>query len=1088
MARTMKIYLPPVYAIDLKLNGNTIRQFIQPGAVVEARVEVIPKGWRIVPEDAEPIIALKSGGKSPDGAGNVIRVRKTAHFMDNELLQDLSSATWIIHPNLPDDPNTAPNSRASVQAALHSWHDCFSYRKDQPERGIKGLRAPQIGAVHAIHAHWSAHEDPGIVVMPTGTGKTETMLSVLVSQGCDRVLVTVPTDPLRKQIARKFLELGLLRSINVLVKTAQYPVVGILESIPKSVEAVDEFFEQCNVVITTMNIPAMSPPEVQERMAHHCPYLFVDEAHHSEAPTWKAFIERFSSQRVLLFTATPFRNDEKPVSGKMIYDYPLKKAQEDGYFKKIRFEPVLEFDPQRSDAAIAERAVRQLRQDIAAGFNHVLLARVATQERAKDVFALYEQYADLNPVRIDSSVSVSEREGIRQKILRLEAKIIVCVDMLGEGFDLPELKVAALHDVRKSLAITIQLAGRFTRTKEGLGDPTFFANLADHNLQDELRKFYALGADWNILLRDSSEEAIEEQKQFWRYVEGFSNLPNELPVQNLRPAMSAAIYRTTCEEWTPQHFHKGIKGIKNFEHVYHDVNSDDDTLVIIMGKRVPIDWVAVEDIFNWDWELLILYWDREQKLLFINSSSNDGYFKDLAEAVCDGVDLVWGPPIFRVFHGINRLRLNNVGLLKQLGRLIRYSGNMGANVALALSPGQIHNTKKAIVDGVGYEDGARTTLGCTYKGRVWSKRTTNLAQLVGWCRRIGAKVLDDSIDADAILRGTLTSEPVGTRPNKMPIAVDWPDEIYRQSETVYCVVLADGTELPLWQSDILLVDPSKDGPLKFEVRSGDVAVNLELVLEVHGEQPVYRFRQEGQQAFMRRGRNHTEPLEDFLFHAPPCVWFADGSSLEGNEFTELKRSYEPYQRDKIDAWDWAGVNIKKESQKREKRSGTIQYHVIEKLKTRDYELIFDDDSSGEAADVVAVKSSSQAVNIEFYHCKFSGGEAPGARSDDLYTVCGQAQKSVRWIEEPSELFNHLLRRHQDWMTTYGTTRIEVGDENLLITLREKCTLLPVELKIFVVQPGLSKEGAEEDQLRLLSVVENYLIETYQLAFGVIVSE
>jgi hypothetical protein len=31
--------------------------------------------------------------------------------------------------------------------------------------------------------------------------------------------------------------------------------------------------------------------------------------------------------------------------------------------------------------------------------------------------------------------------------------------MLGEGFDMPELKIAAFHDIKKSLAITLQLAG-----------------------------------------------------------------------------------------------------------------------------------------------------------------------------------------------------------------------------------------------------------------------------------------------------------------------------------------------------------------------------------------------------------------------------------------------------------------------------------------------------------------------------------------------------------------------------------------------------------------------------------------------------
>ena len=51
--------------------------------------------------------------------------------------------------------------------------------------------------------------------------------------------------------------------------------------------------------------------------------------------------------------------------------------------------------------------------------------------------------------------------------------------MLGEGFDLPQLKIAAFHDIRKSLAVTLQLAGRFTRSRQDLGEATFIANIAD---------------------------------------------------------------------------------------------------------------------------------------------------------------------------------------------------------------------------------------------------------------------------------------------------------------------------------------------------------------------------------------------------------------------------------------------------------------------------------------------------------------------------------------------------------------------------------------------------------------------------------
>src|SRR5258708_25487446 len=46
-----------------------------------------------------------------------------------------------------------------------------------------------------------------------------------------------------------------------------------------------------------------------------------------------------------------------------------------------------------------------------------------------------------------------ESDAIRRKIVSGESRIVVCVDMLDGGFDLPELKIAAFHDIRKTLAV-----------------------------------------------------------------------------------------------------------------------------------------------------------------------------------------------------------------------------------------------------------------------------------------------------------------------------------------------------------------------------------------------------------------------------------------------------------------------------------------------------------------------------------------------------------------------------------------------------------------------------------------------------------
>jgi len=94
------------------------------------------------------------------------------------------------------------------------------------------------------------------------------------------------------------------------------------------------------------------------------------------------------------------------------------------------------------------------------------MARVSTVKRAKQVFQLYSQHADLSPIEMHTGLSAKARETATAKLLSGEARIVVCVDMLGEGFDLPELKIAAFHDIRKSLAVTCSSLGDSPGSKQ----------------------------------------------------------------------------------------------------------------------------------------------------------------------------------------------------------------------------------------------------------------------------------------------------------------------------------------------------------------------------------------------------------------------------------------------------------------------------------------------------------------------------------------------------------------------------------------------------------------------------------------------
>ena len=122
------------------------------------------------------------------------------------------------------------------------------------------------------------------------------------------------------------------------------------------------------------------------------------------------------------------------------------------------------------------------------------MARVKSIPRAKQVLGLYANIApDLGPTAIYSQLGAKARKGALDALRNRSSRIVVCVDMLGEGFDLPALKVAAVHDSHKSLGVTLQFIGRFARTTDGsdFGDAAMFVARTEFEPDTRLRDLYA---------------------------------------------------------------------------------------------------------------------------------------------------------------------------------------------------------------------------------------------------------------------------------------------------------------------------------------------------------------------------------------------------------------------------------------------------------------------------------------------------------------------------------------------------------------------------------------------------------------------
>jgi superfamily II DNA or RNA helicase len=671
-APVIALKLPERYALRGKIQDNELQQLAVKGGSVTGYLTEIPtrtgssysfemplgQRIRIVPRRTtatlgdDPIL-LAEGATSPAEIQSA--------------LED-GRGVWLgPRPSSPAD--FAPDELTALCAAvIASWREQFVFREAIPASAdtpaVPGLRRPQVGALHAALAHATSSIDPATIVMPTGTGKTETMLAIHAHERITRLMVVVPTDALREQIGRKFETMGILQDQECLAHDILYPVVLRLNHIPKAHDDVDALFGCANVIITTISIAGRAVPEVQERMAQTAGALFIDEAHHIKAPTWREFRAWFmraaGGKPIYQFTATPFREDGGKVDGKFIYYYPLRKAQEEGYFGKVEFRAVSEMSGAEADAEIARMVGETLRRDSAMNLNHLAMARCKTIKRAREVHAVYaRELPDYRPVLVHSDMPAAERRDNLAKLKSFESRLIVCVDMLGEGFDLPELKIAALHDVFKSVAVTLQFVGRFTRSRSDLGTATLIANTDQDRIDRALSKLYAEEADWNFLIANLSADRVGRAMDRAALFDGFQGDLHEVPLQTIEPSMNAVVFKTPgCERWN---LHGIEDEVPTGSFVGMKVNELQRLAVCVLRHETQSKWTRSSKATDVTWELVLAHWDEAAQLLYL--SSTGGSVTDaLARTIGgDGTTRIRGQQVFRCFHEFRQLVIRNLG-------------------------------------------------------------------------------------------------------------------------------------------------------------------------------------------------------------------------------------------------------------------------------------------------------------------------------------------------------------------------------------------------------------------------------------------
>lgn len=1052
--------------------------------------EEVTTGSRREWEDGKDIgesLATKSGGRYlllKRGAKCPVTLGENTGIL--RIKEDGKPGDWLNHAALEQyQSDVRGDLSVRRERAAASWRNALSFAEESKTE--RGLRRPQIGALHAIGAHWSLTREPALIVMPTGTGKTETMLATMVAYGCACILVVTPSTAVRDQVADKFRTLGKLKEFGLVSPGSLHPVVGVIKRRPRKAEDL-EVFRRCNVVVSTVSAIAQGTAEkLVPEIAKLCSHLFIDEAHHVAARSWNFLKSSFTGKPVLQFTATPFREDGGRIEGKPIYSYPLATAQREGYFKHINFAGIFEEHEDREDEAIAAKAISILRDDLKKGCDHLLMARCSSKKRANQLIAIYSRLApDLNPIVIHSEIQKARAK--TNSLFKRESRIVVCVNMLAEGFDLPNLKVAAVHDKHKSLAVLLQFVGRFTRTaspKEKINDATVVANIADPEVAEALRSLYVEDADWDQLLADVSMERLEREKRisdFLRSAKDFrlddDKARLKVSLATIRPKQSAVVYE--ADQFIPEKFIDSLKETDGLEDAW--IFEEHRMVVTVHRLRERVLWTRNRRIEDELWELRVAYFNRDKKLLFVHGSDPDNLYGDLALAVtAKSAQRMEGGDCFRVFGGINRLTLHQVGIKRQSARrAVSYTQHSGSDVKQGLTSAEQENSRKAMISGTGFEYGARVAAGASRKGKVWARQAGLLIEFRDWCDRVAEKIRDAGIDPEEVIRDGLKSEELTAVPDLTVLRIEWGERFQSHADGNASLTIA-GTEIGLYECDICLKDRRSDGSLEFAVVSM-YGAECSWLYEINKSGFKISLLGDKDPAVHRGKRSQS--LTDWFQEDPPAVLFVDGSEMIGAEIFRPKKFGGEFREEQLCDMNWGDTIITEESLWKEgvERPKSVQAWAIAKCKSDGFDFIFNDDDAGEIADIVCFKKTDAGFVVRFVHCKFSKEANPGGRAVDVTEVASQAARSVSWTGHFTDLVKQIKRRSRKLNGKH--TRYVDCDASFLNRYERLATAVSPSYEIVVAQPGVSKSKVTADQRTILSAADGYLRQTVEVPLTV----
>jgi superfamily II DNA or RNA helicase len=971
-----------------------------------------------------------------------------------------------------------------------------------------GWRRPQLGALGATLAHWSlASREPTLISIPTGTGKTAVAMAApfLMTAPPQRVLILVPALQLREQLARQFRTQQQLQRVGVLTATAGTPLV--MEMTGRSgdwaaLEAADVVVALPNSVSPVHYEPERQPP------ADLFDLVIVDEAHHAPARTWQAVLDQFPQARALLLTATPRRRDGKRIPGSLEYHYPLRRALEENLYHPITpilLSPRKPYDRARSDTDIATRAAELL-----GSTEHqtsTLLIRGGTVERLHELRRIYE-LAGVEIELLHSRLSVGSQAEIIRRLTAGQIRAVGVVGMLGEGFDLPSLRLAAYHDKHKSVPATVQLIGRLARVHPDFPQGSALITIADADVFPELkgvlRELYDEDPDWTEVLPGIIDAEIQREQRDRSFAERFPVSVTEVDPAKLRPAKRAFVYEVP-PDWEPSYLRAVPAELEEGAPftggrvLYSGAEPESGLLIVVIRYTNRPKWSNDPALADVVYELHVAAHRKPPRidlpgLLFLNLD-RDGLRQGFERILgLEGAARLAGPErIGDYLDSQDRISVSSVGM-RSTNAAVRgratYRNFMGGGVDRGL---RTADTARSALGHVMFQlntsAGAANAGGAVEKSKLWLSRYGPVRELSEWVDATATQLWFPQVTAQGpLLPGMDRGHSLEEWPRSRPLAAELYPGLLTSGLELWDL---SGHRLGLIQDLDLYVNDDPTGTLHdVEVPDGErlhvvgilhdrennrEACVWEADIDTSGRVTTSRDLE------VRRGYGDPVPLTALLEEHPPTIYFLDGTTVIGHLCYDSRTLTAAFNTRQLEAIDWSGVDIRAEAVNtaaRRKIGRSVHERLAEYLFSRPRDgsarWVICNDGAGEIADYIVIEPlDGGEVHLGLWHAKAAHGESPAVRVTDFQEVTAQALRSRRqfpsttvWNELADRLTGHaypvavLDPRSDDPATLYEFLGLREADGETIPWARRYPV---VRGTLGIVQPGLSV-GAFEAEL------------------------